>query len=55
LNDDGSVTIKFRVDGLEEVVWWLLGWSGRVEIIKPTELRALYVAQLKKCVAMNGG
>ena len=29
-NDDGSVTVSFEVDGLEEIVWWLLGWSGDV-------------------------
>jgi predicted DNA-binding transcriptional regulator YafY len=54
-NDDGSVTLSFRVDGLEEIVWWVLGWSGRVEILRPAELRALYLSQLKKAVAMNGG
>jgi predicted DNA-binding transcriptional regulator YafY len=53
-NDDGSVTMKFTVDGLEEIVWWLLGWSGRAEIVGPTELRKLYVANLKKGIEING-
>ncbi len=54
-NDDGSVTVFFRVDGLEEIVWWLLGWSGFVEIVLPLELRAKYLSYLKRAVAMNGG
>ena len=45
--------MTFRVDGLEEIVWWLLGWAGRVEIVKPVELRTLYVSYLKKALAMN--
>jgi predicted DNA-binding transcriptional regulator YafY len=53
-NDDGSVTMKFQVDGLQEILWWLLGWSGRVKIISPTELRSTYVAHLKNAIEMNG-
>ena len=45
--------MTFRVDGLEEIVWWLLGWAGRVEIVKPVELRSLYVSNLKKALTMN--
>ena len=29
-HEDGSVTLSFRVAGLEEIVWWVLGWSGGV-------------------------
>jgi predicted DNA-binding transcriptional regulator YafY len=54
-NDDGSVALTFQIDGLEEIVWWLLGWSGRVEIVAPAELRSLYVSHLKKAIAMNDG
>jgi predicted DNA-binding transcriptional regulator YafY len=52
-NDDGSVTLSFQVDGLEEIVWWLLGWSGFVEIVSPLELRALFLFHLRKAFAMN--
>jgi predicted DNA-binding transcriptional regulator YafY len=51
---DGSVTMKFQVDQLEEMLWWLLGWCGRVKIISPTKLRSIYVTHLKKAVEMNG-
>ena len=52
-HDDGSVTLSFRVDGLEEIVWWVLGWSGRVEVVRPPELRGMVVEQLRRALAMN--
>ena len=53
-HEDGSVTLSFRVDGLEEVVWWVLGWTGRAEVVKPPELRAMVVEQLRRGLALNG-
>jgi predicted DNA-binding transcriptional regulator YafY len=38
-NDDGSVTLKFRVDGLDEITWWILSYGDRVEVLKPIVLR----------------
>lgn len=52
-NDDGSVTLFFRVDGLEEIVWWLLGWSGFVEVVRPKELRSLVRARLQNGLELN--
>ncbi len=52
-HEDGSVTLSFRVDGLEEIVWWVLGWSGFVEVVRPLELRLLVVEQLRRAMAMN--
>ncbi len=50
---DGSVTLKFRVDGLEEILWWVLGWAGRGRVIEPPELRAMAVEQLRAGLRMN--
>lgn len=50
---DGSVTLGFVVDGLTEIVHWLLGWSGRVTIIQPPELRAMVLDYLRKAVDLN--
>ena len=52
-HEDGSVTLSFRVDGLEEIVWWVLGWSGFVEVVRPLELRLLVVEKLRRAMAMN--
>lgn len=40
---DGTVRLHFRVDGLKEIVHWVLGWSNRAKVIKPPELRDLVV------------
>ena len=51
---DGSVTLLFRVDGLDEIVWWLLPWTGFfAEVIRPLELRQRLVEQLEEGLRMN--
>jgi predicted DNA-binding transcriptional regulator YafY len=52
---DGGVTLSFRVDGLNEILHWALGWSGRARVVKPPELRALVVKQLRAALRMNEG
>ena len=52
---DGGVTLGFTVDGLNEVVHWLLGWSGRVAVVSPPELRAMVLDHLRKAVELNRG
>jgi predicted DNA-binding transcriptional regulator YafY len=52
-HEDGSVTLSFKIDGLEEVVWWVLGWTGRVEVIRPPELRQLLVSKLQRALTLN--
>jgi predicted DNA-binding transcriptional regulator YafY len=52
---DGSVTLSFTVDGLNEVAYWLLGWSGRVTVVNPQELREIVLEHLRKAVDMNQG
>lgn len=50
---DGRVTLAFRVDGLNEILWWLLGWAGRVKVVKPPELRDMVVEQLRKALELE--
>jgi predicted DNA-binding transcriptional regulator YafY len=44
---DGSATLSFRVDGLDEIIWWLLGWSGFAKVIRPDALRERFLEQLQ--------
>ena len=50
---DGTVTLSFRVDGLEEIVWWVLGWSGRVKVLKPEKLREMVLERLRTAIELN--
>lgn len=52
-NRDGSVTLKFHVDGLDEIQWWVLGWAGRAKVIQPPDLRDMVVKQLKAAIDLN--
>ena len=38
-NEDGSLTVEFRVDGLGEISWWILGYGDHVEVLAPMTLR----------------
>lgn len=50
---DGSITMTFTVDGLEEVLRWILTWTGQVTIVKPDELRQRFVETLQAGISMN--
>ncbi len=50
---DGSVTLKFQVDGLEEILNWVLSWTGRMKVLQPTMLRDLVIEKLKLALKMN--
>jgi len=50
---DGSVTLSFLVDGLNELVHWVLGWSGRARVIRPEALRLLVLEHLKRATELN--
>jgi proteasome accessory factor B len=49
----GGATLTFRVAGLDEIIWWLLGWAGFVEVVRPVELRRMFVEQLRDGLRMN--
>lgn len=38
-NKDGSVIMEFRVDGLNEILWWILSYGDRVHVICPKVLQ----------------
>jgi predicted DNA-binding transcriptional regulator YafY len=44
---DGSVTLSFHVDGLEEICNWLMSWSQSARVEKPEELRDLLITKLE--------
>jgi len=38
-DDDGHVLFSATIDGLDEIVWWVLGYGPEVEVLSPPELR----------------
>ena len=37
-NDDNSITFRCKVDGLDEIVWWILSYGPHCVVNKPKEL-----------------
>jgi len=37
-HDAGTVTLRFTVDGLDEIVWWVLGYGPGATVLEPPEL-----------------
>jgi proteasome accessory factor B len=54
-NDDGSVILEFRVDGLGEISWWILGYGDHVEVLAPAILRNKIVEAARRMVEINNG
>ena len=52
-NQNGSATLRFKVDGLDEIIWWLLSWTGSVKVIQPSELRTMLTKRLQAGLKMN--
>jgi proteasome accessory factor B len=52
-NEDGSVIIEFRVDGLGEISWWVLGYGDQVQVLAPKELRERIINTAKSIIARN--
>ena len=52
-NVDGSIIAEFRVDGLREIMWWILGYGDQVEILAPTALRKMVIKRLEDAIKLN--
>ena len=48
MEDDGSAIIEFRVDGLNEIIWWILGYGDRVKVLSPGTLRQRITETVKR-------
>lgn len=49
---DGRCIMRFQVDGLTEIAWWICGYADQVIVRKPDQLRQL-VAQMHHRAAHN--
>ena len=52
-NSDGSVTVEFRVDGLGEITWWILGYGDQVQVLRPKRLRQKIVETARNMAKLN--
>ena len=52
-NSDGSVTVEFRVQGLGEIIWWILGYGDQVRILSPKKLREKVIEVAENMIKLN--
>lgn len=48
--NDGRCVMKFKVDGLNEIAWWVCGYADQVVVKKPAKLREI-VARMHQSAA----
>ncbi len=52
-NSDGSAIVEFRVDGLGEITWWILGYGDQVQVLAPKVLRKKVLETAKNMIKLN--
>jgi proteasome accessory factor B len=52
-NPDGSAIMEFRVDGLNEICWWILGYGDQVQVLAPKAMRKKIIDIAKKMITTN--
>lgn len=53
--DDGSLDFHVRVSGLNEVVWWILGYGDQAEVLRPAKLRKLVAQRVRNLYEAYSG
>ena len=51
--DDGSVIMEFRIDGINEISWWILGYGDQVQVLAPKALKEKIVQTAKNMINLN--
>lgn len=51
--EDGSAIVEFRVDGLNEITWWILSYGDKVQVLAPRILRQRIIEIAQKVVKVN--
>lgn len=51
-HDDGTITLRFRVAGLDEIEWWVLSWGEHCEVVAPRELAERIRGHAERMVAV---
>jgi predicted DNA-binding transcriptional regulator YafY len=52
-NPDGSAIMEFRIDGLNEITWWILGYGDQVQVLAPDALREKIQSVAKNMIKLN--
>jgi predicted DNA-binding transcriptional regulator YafY len=45
--------MEFRVDGIGEISWWILGYGDQVQVLAPKALRKRVLEMAKNMIKLN--
>jgi proteasome accessory factor B len=45
--------VEFRVDGLNEITWWVLGYGDYVQVLAPKALRERVLQIAQNMIKLN--
>jgi predicted DNA-binding transcriptional regulator YafY len=51
----GGCRLRFQVDGVGEIAWWICGYAGEVKVLRPPELRRRVDSMLAEALARYTG
>jgi predicted DNA-binding transcriptional regulator YafY len=51
--NDGSAIIEFSIDGLDEIIWWILGYGDQVKVLAPEVLRQRIIKIAQSTMKQN--
>jgi proteasome accessory factor B len=52
---DGSLLFRAQVTGLNEIMWWILGYGDQAEVLEPAELRQMVAQRVTSMASMYNG
>jgi len=52
---DGRLEVELDVLGLDEVLWWVLGFGTECQVVKPKKLRKMVLEHARKVLERDGG
>jgi predicted DNA-binding transcriptional regulator YafY len=52
---DGSLLYKVRVSGLDEIMWWILGYGDQAEVLEPLKLRRMVAVRANRLAEVYNG
>lgn len=52
IKDDGRCVMRFKVDGLNEIAWWVCGYADQVIVNKPKKLREIVSCMHQSAAAL---
>jgi len=53
--EDGGIDFHVDVEGLSEIIWWILGYGDQAEVIEPPELRDMVIAHAEQMLKTYRG